>query len=108
MGYNVKMEFIESNLFTKNIRLYLTDNEYAKFQWNLAFNPTEGDVIPGTGGLRKIRWVTKGRGKRGGIRIIYYYKNLKDQIWLLTVYTKSEVENISVSDLLKIKEELKL
>lgn len=65
-------------------------------------------MIPGSGGLRKIRWAGKGRGKRGGVRVIYYYKNSEGQIWLLTIYAKNEDENIPVSILKKIKEGLEL
>lgn len=102
------MEYIESPLFSKLINSYLEDEEYAAFQWDLALHPEKGDVIPGSGGLRKVRWAGKGRGKRGGVRVIYYYKNREGQIWLLTIYAKNEDENIPVSILKKIKEELKL
>lgn len=102
------MEYIESPLFSKIINSYLEDEEYAAFQWDLALHPEKGDVIPGSGGLRKVRWAGKGRGKRGGVRVIYYYKNREGQIWLLTIYAKNEDENIPVSILKRIKEELKL
>ena len=102
------MEYIESPLFSKLVNLYLEDEEYAAFQWDLALHPEKGDVIPGSGGLRKVRWAGKGRGKRGGVRVIYYYKNREGQIWLLTIYAKNEDENIPVSILKRIKEELKL
>ena len=102
------MEYIESPLFSKLIETYLKDEEYAAFQWDLALHPEKGDLIAGSGGLRKIRWLGKGRGKRGGVRIIYYYKNREEQIWLLTIYAKNEDENIPLSILKKIKEELKL
>lgn len=102
------MEYIESPLFSKLVNSYLEDEEYAAFQWDLALHPEKGDVIPGSGGLRKVRWADKGRGKRGGVRVIYYYKNREGQIWLLTIYAKNEDENIPVSILKRIKEELKL
>ena len=102
------MEYIESPLFSKLIGGYLTDEEYAAFQWDLALHPEKGDLIKGGGGLRKIRWLGKGRGKRGGIRIIYYYKNSDGQIWLLTIYAKNEDDNIPLSILKKIKGELEL
>lgn len=101
-------KYIESPLFSKLVNLYLEDGEYAAFQWDLALHPEKGDVIPGSGGLRKVRWAGKGRGKRGGVRVIYYYKNREEQIWLLTIYAKNEDENIPVSLLKRIKEELKL
>ena len=102
------MDYIESPLFSKLIRSYLNDEEYAAFQWDLALHPEKGDLIPSSGGLRKIRWLGKGKGKRGGVRIIYYYKNREGQIWLLTIYAKNEDEDIPISILKKIKEELGL
>jgi mRNA-degrading endonuclease RelE of RelBE toxin-antitoxin system len=102
------MEYIESPLFSKLVGSYLEDEEYAAFQWELALHPEKGDLIPGSGGLRKIRWAGKGRGKRGGVRMIYYYKNQEGQIWLLTIYAKNEDENIPLAILRKIKEELRL
>jgi mRNA-degrading endonuclease RelE of RelBE toxin-antitoxin system len=102
------MEYIESPLFSKLIRSYLDDEEYTAFQWDLALHPEKGDLIPSSGGLRKIRWLGKGKGKRGGVRIIYYYKNREGQIWLLTIYAKNENENIPISILKKIKEELEI
>jgi mRNA-degrading endonuclease RelE of RelBE toxin-antitoxin system len=102
------MEYIESPLFSKLIESYLKDEEYAAFQWDLALHPEKGDLIKGSGGLRKIRWLGKGRGKSGGVRIIYYYKNREGQIWLLTIYSKNEDENIPISILKKIKEEIGL
>ncbi len=74
----------------------------------MSLHPKSGDVIIGSGGLRKIRWMSKGQGKRSGVRIIYYYKSKEEQIWLLTIYTKNEAENIPASVLKKIKEELGL
>ena len=102
------MEYIESPLFSKLVSSYLEDEEYAILQWDLALHPEKGDLIPGSGGLRKIRWLGRGKGKRGGVRIIYYYKNKEGRIWLLTIYTKNEAENIPISILKKIKEALGL
>lgn len=102
------MEYIESLLFSKLIGSYLEDEEYAAFQWELALHPERGDLIPGSGGLRKIRWAAKGKGKRAGTRIIYYYKNIEGKIWLLTIYAKNEADTIPIPILKKIKEELEL
>lgn len=102
------MEYIESPLFSKLLSSYFTDDEYANFQWSLALHPKKGDIIPGSSGLRKIRWLAKGQGKRSGVRIIYHYKNSQEQIWLLTIYAKNEADNIPISTLKKIKEELDL
>ncbi len=100
------MKFIESPIFTKLLKSYLTDEEYNAFQWNLVNHPEAGDIIPESGGLRKIRWAAKGRGKRGGVRVIYYYQNSFGTIWFLTIYAKNEASSIPVSILRKIKEEL--
>jgi mRNA-degrading endonuclease RelE of RelBE toxin-antitoxin system len=100
------MEFIESPLFTKLIHNYMDDTEYSALQIDLASRPDAGDIIPGSGGVRKLRWGGKGKGKRGGFRIIYYWKSRKDEIWLLTIYAKSEAENISISTLREIRKEI--
>jgi mRNA-degrading endonuclease RelE of RelBE toxin-antitoxin system len=73
------VEFIETPIFTKQITDLLDDADYRQLQVTLAIQPNSGDVIRGAGGLRKIRWSAQGRGKRGGIRVIYY-KIEEDQI----------------------------
>jgi mRNA-degrading endonuclease RelE of RelBE toxin-antitoxin system len=100
------MEFIEAPLFTKYIYDYLNEEEYMAMQWYLSLHPDSGAMISGSGGLRKIRWKAKGQGKSGGIRTIYYHKSTENQIWLLTVYGKNEVESIPAYLLKKIKEEI--
>lgn len=100
------MEFIESPLFTKLVYAYLNEGEYLAMQWELSLHPESGSLIPETGGLRKLRWQSKGKGKRGGVRIIYYYKKSPNQIWLLTIYGKNEVESLPKALLKKIREEL--
>ncbi len=70
-------------------------------------HPEAGKIIRETGGVRKLRWAIPGRGKSGGIRVIYYWKNHNDEIWLLTVYSKSERETIPSHVLKKIAEEIK-
>ncbi len=97
--------FKESPLFTKLIEKYLDDDDYAALQWALSLHPDAGNVIPGSGGLRKLRWKIRGRGKRGGYRIIYYWRSRQGEIWLLTMYAKHEAENIPAHILRKIKEE---
>jgi len=97
--------FKESPIFTKYVDKYLSDDEYAAFQWELLTHPELGVLIPGSGGLRKIRWKKQHGGKRGGYRIIYYWRNQQGEIWLLTIYTKNETENISAKVLRQIKED---
>ena len=74
---------------------YLSDDEYAALQWSLAANPSAGDIVKGTGGVRKIRWGVAGRGKRGGVRVIYYARTRQGEIWMLTIYAKNVAESIA-------------
>lgn len=104
MPYTV--EFIETPLFTRLIQDYLDDAEYSALQWSLAVHPETGDVVPGSGGVRKLRWQAKGLGKRGGLRVIYYWRNQAGEIWLLTVYSKNKQENIQPAMLKKWKQEI--
>jgi hypothetical protein len=85
----------------------LSEDEYLGLQVHLLQHPESGDVIRGSGGVRKIRWAAQGKGKSGGIRVIYYWKASDDEIWMLTVYAKSEQETIPGHILKKIAEEIK-
>ncbi len=98
--------FIETKLFSRLVAEYLTDEEYANLQHALIKNPEAGDLIPGSGGVRKLRWGVAGRGKRGGLRVIYYSRARQGQIWMLTLYAKNVMENISANVLREIKEEI--
>ena len=102
--YTENITFVETPIFSRLIYDYLDEDEYAAFQWTLAVRPDQGKIIPGSGGLRKMRWAVKGRGKRGGTRIIYYRQQKDGEIWLLTIYAKNEAENIPTHILKKIKE----
>jgi len=106
MPYNQNMEFIEATAFTRHVYEYLTDEEYIGLQNLLAANPEMGRLVPGTGGVRKIRWAIAGRGKSGGIRVIYYFKRRDDEIWMLTIYQKNEIENIPAHILKQITREI--
>jgi mRNA-degrading endonuclease RelE of RelBE toxin-antitoxin system len=77
------MVFIETSVFTKQVAELLSDEEYVSLQTYLAENPTAGDVIQGTGGLRKLRWAAMGKGKRGGVRVIYFHVVTATQMRLL-------------------------
>jgi len=98
--------FVETRLFTKLVQEYLSDDEYAALQQSLVVNPEAGDVIPGSGGVRKVRWAIAGKGKSGGVRVIYYFKRQDDEIWLLTIYSKNEVESIPAHVLRQIAKEI--
>jgi hypothetical protein len=97
--------FIESKLFSRLLGDYLTDDEYAQLQATLAGAPERGALVPGSGGVRKLRWSQPGRGKRGGVRVIYYARTHEGIIWMLTIYAKNEEQNIPAHVLRKIKEE---
>lgn len=96
----LKATFIELPVFNRYRENYLSDEEFGLFQRHLMGNPYSGDVIKGTGGLRKIRWkaMYRGKGKRGGTRIIYYWFSEGGQFWLFTVYGKDEMPDISTSE----------
>jgi len=101
------MVFIETSNFTKHIGSYLSDDEYLGLQKFLLIHPDAGPIIRGTGGVRKLRWAIQGGGKSGGVRIIYYWQVAENEIWLLTIYGKSERDTIPAHILKKIAEEIK-
>jgi len=83
-----------------------SDEDRAAFVTFIASNPEAGDVVPGSGGLRKVRWGRAGQGKRGGVRVIYYNRLANGEIWLLLIYGKSVKDNIPSHVLRQIKEEI--
>jgi mRNA-degrading endonuclease RelE of RelBE toxin-antitoxin system len=89
------MIFIETSVFTRQIQKLLDDDEYRLLQSQLVVRPEMGAIIPGSGGLRKVRWAAKGQGKRGGVRVIYYWAVSDSQILLLYVYPKSAMSDLS-------------
>ena len=91
----MEMEFTETPLFTRLVKKLLDDDEYRELQEVLIYRPDLGDVIQGTGGLRKIRWMRKGRGKRSGVRVIYYWLMDDEQILMLYIYPKSQQEELT-------------
>lgn len=106
MPYNQGVEFIEASVFTRYVYEYLSEDEYVGLQIYLSRHPEAGKVVPGTGGVRKVRWAISGKGKSGGVRVIYYFKRQDDEIWLLTIYSKSEIENIPAHILRQISKEI--
>lgn len=99
------VQFMESRLFERLVYDYFDDEIYGAMQTWLAQSPEAGDLIPRSGGCRKLRWQIAGKGKRGGVRIIYYVKLRDGRIWLLTIYGKGSVENIPAHLLRAMKEE---
>ena len=96
----------ETETFARQSEAYWDEEEKARFISFLAAHPDAGDVIPGSGGLRKVRWSAKGRGKRGGVRVIYYNRPQEGKIWLLLIYGKNVRDNIPPHVLRKVKEQL--
>jgi len=88
------MLFIETSIFTKIITSLLSEDEYSALQQELVLRPDAGSVIKNSGGLRKIRWNVKGKGKRGGMRVIYYF-DLPDKILMLYAYKKNNQEDLT-------------
>ena len=101
------MIFIETSLFTKILPDYLSDEDYRTLQSYLLQKPNAGDLIRGSGGVRKVRWASEGKGKSGGVRAIYYWKCTENEIWMLTMYSKSERSVISSHVLKQIAEVIK-
>jgi hypothetical protein len=99
VGVHFLMEIIETSLFTRQVQAALSDEEFRAFQLYLLARPDVGDLIPGSGGLRKVRWGLSGRGKRGGARVIYYWQSGAGQIFLLFLYPKNVRSNLSPREL---------
>lgn len=101
------LEFIETPTFTRLVLQLLTDEEYLAMQNTLLENPERGDLIQGGGGIRKLRHALQGRGKRGGLRAIYYWLKDDHQIYMLVIYPKSSKDNLSAEELAILRELVK-
>ena len=93
------MLFIETPIFTKLVIDLVPDDEYRKIQLALVLRPEAGKIIPGSGGLRKIRWKINGGGKRGGLRSIYFWDVSEETIYMLLIYKKSTQEDLTSNQL---------
>ena len=89
------MRFIETPIFTEDIERELSLEEYRQLQIALLLRPTQGNLIRGSGGLRKIRWRRPGMGKRGGLRAIYFWEVLSETFYMLVLYRKNDQENLT-------------
>jgi hypothetical protein len=98
------MELIETPIFTRQVSTAMEDDEYRLFQLHLIQHPDAGDTIRASGGLRKIRWRLPGRGKRGGARIIYYWKKAADRLFLLFLYPKNVRTDLTPAQLRTLRE----
>ena len=101
-----RVSFIETRFLLASFRGAFSDDEYRELQKSLMDNPETGSVIPGSGGIRKVRWRAPGRGKRGGYRVIYYTRSSQGVIWMLTMYPKNAAENIPAHVLRQIRKEV--
>ena len=101
------MEFIETPIFTRLLTELLTDDEYAGLQNVLVENPERGDIIKGGGGIRKLRHALSGRGKSGGVRVIYYWLRDDGQIYMLLIYPKSKKDNLTDRETALLREFVK-
>ncbi len=97
------MEFLETSIFTKRITELISDSDYHLLQLELSVRPDSGDVIKGSGGIRKLRWAGSGRGKRGGIRVIYYFLTQDNQVFMLYAYPKNESDDLSEQQIKQLK-----
>ncbi|MCC6327412.1 MAG: type II toxin-antitoxin system RelE/ParE family toxin [Acidobacteria bacterium] len=104
---SVLFTFIETSRFTREVQRILTDDEYTKLQWRLIEFPDAGDIIPGSGGIRKIRFSAKGKGTRGGARVIYYLAVTREKIFMLDIYAKNEKTDLDAAQLKELSDIVK-
>lgn len=99
----VLYSFRESTHFTQDVYRYLTEDDYLALQQFLLEYPSEGDLIVGSGGLRKLRWRAPGRGKRGGTRVIYYWADARGYIFLLDIYPKNKKDDLTAEEIKQLR-----
>lgn len=97
------LTIVESWVFQKQWPLYWTEEERGEFAAYLADSPYAGDVVPSAGGVRKVRWSRQGRGKSSGVRVVYYLRLDKEQLVLLTLYSKSKLSNLTAQQLKELR-----
>jgi hypothetical protein len=101
------MVIVETSVFTRQVIALLSDDSYRQFQASLAAHPDAGAVIEGSGGLRKIRWHLEGQGKRGGVRVIYYWAVAHDRLLLLFIFAKRERDDLTSQQLAVLRKLVK-
>ena len=94
----------ETPLFARQAEAVWDDDERTEFVAFIAANPEAGDVIAGTGGVRKVRWSRAGTGKRGGVRVVYFYHDANRPLYLLMVYAKARQEDLSPDEKRNVRE----
>jgi hypothetical protein len=93
------MRFVETSIFTKQVKTWLEDDEYRALQNALALRPDSAPIIPGSEGLRKLRWIRPGMGKRGGLRVIFYWDQTTETFYMLFLYPKNAQENLTMAQM---------
>jgi hypothetical protein len=105
------MRFVETPVFTKRVKELLPDEDYRALQIALLLRPEQGPLIKGGAGLRKVRWAPRGLGKRGGLRVIYFWRPVERAFYMLFAYAKTEQEDLTPDQLRVlarvVREELK-
>lgn len=104
MAYSCPVWFVETPVFSNQLYGLLDDDDYRALQLALALRPEQGALIRGTGGLRKLRWATPGKGKRGGLRVIYYWGAAEEVIYLLFLYPKAQQKDLTPDQLRRLKQ----
>ena len=99
--------FIESSVFERHLPVYLDDDEYSELQQFMLQNPEAGQIVPGSNGVRKLRWMRPGMGKRGGLRIVYFIRYQPAEFWMLTIYAKAKRSNVPAHILKQLVEVFK-
>lgn len=99
IGVVLAMRFVETPVFTAALRRHLDDEMYRALQLALVLRPAQGPIIQGGGGLRKLRWSAPGRGKRGGVRLIYYWDSTNQTFYMLYLYAKNEQGDLTATQL---------
>lgn len=101
------MEFIETPTFTRLLMTLLSDEEYRSLQNSLLEDPERGDLIQGGGGIRKLRHGRQGSGKRGGVRVIYYWRPAQHEIYFLLIYPKGKKDDLNAQETALLRELVK-
>lgn len=102
MAYSMLPRFVETPVFSRQLYGLLSDDGYRTLQLALLLQPEQGTLIPETGGLRKLRWPLEGKGKRGGLRVIYYFYSTQSVIYMLFLYPKSQQEDLTPDQLKRL------
>ena len=98
------MEFIETRRFSDALYTYMDEDSYQELQIRLIERPDQGDIIPGGGGIRKLRFAAQGKGKRGGVRVIYYWVTKAGQIYVIALYPKGRKDNLTDAEVDELRD----